>query len=138
MMSVDTYRSELCFEPHQRRMAEGVTAPPNTLWRSIRHLWCRHRETVVTPKVNGMPAHVVCQKCGWREPLMASAPPRATRTWDSSRDEERYQREKKRREAVEAQRQQVIARLATPEHQLSRRTSSSSGHVVELKRAAGE
>lgn len=82
-----------------------------------------------------MPAHVLCLSCGWREPVPASAP-QGTRTWDSSRDEERYLREKKRREAIEARRQQVIARLASP--QPARRTAPSISNVVELKRAAGE
>lgn len=81
-----------------------------------------------------MPAHVVCDVCGWREPVMA-ATPKGTRTWDSSRDEARYQREKMRRDAVEAQRHQVTARRAAPERLPARRLS---GTIVALKRAVGE
>ena len=92
MTSIDMTGSE----PHQRPNVLS-DAPVAGVWRSLRNLWCRHRETITTPKTPTMPAHIVCQSCGWREPVLASVP-QGTRTWDSSRDEERYQREKKRRE----------------------------------------
>lgn len=125
-------------EPHQRPSLESG-ASTHSFWRSIRNLWCSHRRTIVTPKTAGMPAHVVCQSCGWREPVLAAAP-QATRTWDSSRDEERYEREKKRRAAVEEQMQSVIAQRATPEpaRRTVRRPRTRRGNVVEMKRAVGE
>ena len=135
MTSIDMTRSE----SYQRLSVESGESA-NSLWRSIRNLWCRHRQTIVAPKMAGMPAHVVCQACGWREPVLAAAP-RATRTWDSSRDEERYQREKKRRAAVEQQLQSVVAKRATPEpagRTTARRSRTRRGNVVEMKRAVGE
>jgi hypothetical protein len=111
---------------------------PSGVWQSIKHLWCRHTTTLITPKTDTMPAHVVCQSCGWREPVLASAPPQGTRTWDSSRDEARYQIEKKRREAVEEQRQMVMARLATPTPRRARRSRTSDNNLLHMKRAIGE
>jgi hypothetical protein len=111
--------------------------PLSGLWHSLRNLWCRHRETVVTPKTESMPSHVVCQSCGWREPVLASAP-QGTRTWDSSRDEARYQLEKKRRAAVEEQRQLIVARLATPNPRRTRRSRTSNGNLLHMKPAVGE
>jgi len=111
--------------------------PASTLWRSLRHLWCRHRETAITPKVDGMPAHVVCTSCGWREPVLATMP-QGTRTWDSSRDEARYQLEKKRRTAFEEQRQLVMAKLATPAPRRPRRGRTNGGTLLHMKPAVGE
>jgi hypothetical protein len=85
-----------------------------------------------------MPAHVVCASCGWREPVSAPVP-QGTRTWDSSRDEERYQREKKRRAMVEEQLQVAVARRATPgTPQRASRTRQRRSNVLELKRVVGE
>jgi hypothetical protein len=110
---------------------------PAGLWHSLRSLWCRHRETAIAPKADGMPAHVVCQTCGWREPVMAAAP-QATRTWDSSRDEARYRLEKKRRAAVDEQRQLVMAKLATPGPRGRTRSRTSSSNLLHMKPAVGE
>jgi anaerobic selenocysteine-containing dehydrogenase len=107
------------------------------LWSSLKLLWCRHRDTATTPKAPGMPAHIVCRSCGWREPLLASVP-QGTRTWDSTRDEARYQLEKRRREAVEAQRQMVVARLATPAPRRFRRPRAESGNLLHMQPAVGE
>jgi hypothetical protein len=108
------------------------------LWKSIKHLWCRHSRTITTPKTDTMPAHVVCQSCGWREPVLAPAP-QGTRTWDSSRDEARYQLEKKRRAALEEQRQLVVAKLATPNPRRPRRTrAGDSSNLLHMKPAIGE
>lgn len=133
MTSIDMTGSE----PHQRSSVLS-DAPGVGMWRSLRNLWCRHRETITTPKTATMPAHLVCQTCGWREPVLATRP-QGTRTWDSSRDEERYQREKKRREAIAEQRQTVEARLAIPTApRASRRPRARRDNVLELKRAVGE
>jgi len=83
------------------------------LWKMVRRFWCRHFDTVVIPRTLDMPPHVVCQSCGWREPVMPSAPI-GTRTWDSTRDEYRYAREKKRRRVIEEQKQDASAQLAGP------------------------
>ena len=69
-------------------------------WSAIRGLWCRHPRTYQTNRTATMPPHVVCLSCGWREPVEV-ARPTATRTWDSSRDAARYERQKRRREALE-------------------------------------
>ena len=113
------------------------TQPTRGLWRSIKYLWCRHTNTTTTPRSGTMPAHLVCQSCGWREPIAASAP-HATRTWDSTRDEARYQLEKKRRLAAEEQRQQVMARLASPTPRRPRRPRSGRGTLLHMKPAVGE
>jgi hypothetical protein len=110
---------------------------PSGLWKSLLHLWCRHPQTITTPRVGGMPPHVVCQSCGWREPVLAAAP-QGTRTWDSSRDEARYRLEKKRREAVEDQRQLVVAKLATPAPRKTRRPHTPGGNLLHMKPAVGE
>lgn len=122
-----------------QRSNDLASIPGSNLWRSIRNLWCQHHQTVTTPKTDRMPAHVVCESCGWREPVLASVP-QGTRTWDSSRDEERYQREKKRRAVVEEQLQSVVARRATPDaaSRTTRRTKTRRGNVLEMKRAVGE
>jgi hypothetical protein len=112
---------------------------PAGFWQSLKHLWCRHPETITTPKTETMPAHIVCQSCGWREPVLASMP-QGTRTWDSSRDETRYQLEKKRRAAVEEQRQLVMAKLATPNPRRTRRVraTDSGSNLLHMKPAIGE
>jgi hypothetical protein len=91
----------------------SITDTTPSLWRTLRLAWCRHKDTVIVAKTATMPAHVVCKSCGWREPVAPKAPI-GTRTWDSTRDEHRYEREKKRRVAVEEQKQEVIAQLAAP------------------------
>jgi hypothetical protein len=117
---------------------ESQQHPSTGLWQSIRHLWCRHGETFTTPKTDTMPAHLVCRACGWREPVIASMP-QGTRTWDSSRDEARYQLEKKRREAFEEQRQMVMAKLAMPAQRRGRRTTrQDQGNLLHMKPAIGE
>ncbi len=113
------------------------TAVSSGVWQSIKYLWCRHTHTTVTPKRDGMPAHVVCQSCGWREPIMA-AMPLATRTWDSSRDEERYQFEKRRRVALEQQRQIVMAKHAAPTARRPRRPRAPVSNIFPMKPAAGQ
>lgn len=110
--------------------------PAAGLLKSLRHLWCRHRSTITTAKTDHMPAHVVCQSCGWREPLMASVP-QGTRTWDSSRDEARYQMEKRRRTTLEEQRQLAVARFASPEEPRSR-TRRSRHTLLHMTPAVGE
>jgi hypothetical protein len=122
-------------EPDQRVDTTGANAPG--LWRSLKHLWCRHSSTIITAKTDGMPAHVVCQSCGWREPVMADTP-QGTRTWDSSRDEARYQSEKKRRTAAERRRAKVIAQGAVPATTRTSRTRQKAGTLLHMKRAAGE
>lgn len=84
-----------------------------SFWQSVRKLWCRHPRTIITSKTITMPAHRVCEACGWREPLQPSMP-HGTRTWDSSRDEARYAQEKQRRIAFEEQHQRVVALRTTP------------------------
>jgi hypothetical protein len=69
---------------------------------------------------------------------MPVSAPLATRTWDSSRDEARYQLEKRRRIAVEEQRQQVMARLAGPTPRRPRRTRSDRGTLLHMQPAVGE
>lgn len=132
MTSIDMTGSD----PHQRSSAD-LSDQSAGLWQSVRRLWCSHRDTITTPKGDGMPAHVVCRSCGWREPVLATAPI-GTRTWDSSRDESRYQLEKKRRAAVEEQRQMVMARLATPATRRTRRTRPQGGTLLHMKPAVGE
>jgi hypothetical protein len=113
------------------------THTTDSMWHSVRRLWCSHRDTVITPRTATMPEHVVCRSCGWREPVLAPAP-QGTRTWDSSRDEARYQLEKKRRAAVEEQRQQVMARLATPTTRRPRRSRTQGATLLHMKPAVGE
>ncbi|MEO7190025.1 MAG: hypothetical protein ABI051_03110 [Vicinamibacterales bacterium] len=117
-------------------MTSESTTFETTIWQSLRHLWCHHRRTIITPKTEAMPAHVVCQACGWREPLLATAP-KATRTWDSTRDEARYVRDKKRRVAAEEQRQVAVAQLSTPTQKVVRRRRAGRANVLEMNRAVG-
>lgn len=124
-------------EPDQSQSVAGLQVPAAGLWRTLKHLWCRHRDTITTPKRLDMPAHVVCRSCGWREPVLAGAPA-ATRTWDSSRDEARYQLEKKRRTELEHQRQLMISRLATPGAEPGRRRKPRRGNVIQMNPAVGE
>jgi len=84
-----------------------------SFWQSVQRLWCRHPRTIITSKTTTMPAHRLCEACGWREPLEPSMP-KGTRTWDSSRDEARYAQEKQRRLAFEEQHQRVVALRTTP------------------------
>ena len=114
-----------------------ATHTNDSVWHSVRRLWCSHRNTTTTTRTATMPAHVVCRSCGWREPVLAPAP-QGTRTWDSSRDEARYQLEKKRREAVEEQRQQVMARLAAPTTRRPRRARTQGATLLHMTRASGE
>lgn len=111
------------------------TAPEPSLWRTVKHLWCKHQSTFRTPKTETMPAHVVCRSCGWREPVAATLPA-GTRTWDSSRDEARYDREKKRREAIAMQKQLVEAQLTAPSSRENRLRPGRSATVLELSRSA--
>ena len=107
-----------------------------TLAQTVRSFWCRHPRVVTTEKAPGMPAHTVCVACGWREPV-APAVPQGVRTWDSTRDEARYQLEKKRRAMIEHQRQLAEARMATPPR-TRRSTREQTGNVVRLQPASGE
>jgi hypothetical protein len=83
-----------------------------------------------------MPAHTVCLTCGWREPVDATSPV-ATRTWDSTRDEARYEREKQRRARVELQRTQVIRELARPLPKMGK-TRRQRSNVIDINRAMSE
>src|SRR5262245_19609837 len=87
-------------------MDADVRSPGPTLWQLIRRRWCHHAQRTITPRTAIMPAHTICLTCGWREPVDAISP-MATRTWDSTRDEARYEREKKRRAQVELERIQA-------------------------------
>ena len=106
--------------------------PVRGLFSRVRSLWCRHRETLIVERTEAMPAHTVCRGCGWREPVEA-APPKAYRTWDSTRDEARYQREKRRRDALALQRQAVEAERAGLAARDARPRRSG---LVELARTA--
>jgi hypothetical protein len=109
----------------------------SSLWQSVQRLWCRHPRTIITSKTESMPAHRVCEACGWREPVQASMP-HGTRTWDSSRDEARYTQEKLRREAFEEQRQRIVALRTTPTPRPSRAGRARELTVVaNLKQLAG-
>jgi hypothetical protein len=77
-----------------------------------------------------MPPHIVCQACGYRTPVEAT-PPQGIRTWDSTRDEERYEREKKRRQVAEQKRQTAVAQLAVPASR-PRASRVSQSNVVEM------
>jgi hypothetical protein len=121
----------------QSAIPEDVGTLPVTLWRSLRYLWCTHRRTTVTPKTDLMPAHVVCDACGWREPVIATAPPKATRTWDSTRDEARYEREKRRRLAIEQQKQSAMAQWGVSAPTPIRPRRARRGTVIHLQRTAG-
>lgn len=113
-----------------------MNVPATSLWQSIAHLWCRHRETVMIPKREGMPAHIECVSCGWREPVIAGRP-QGVRTWDSTRDEARYEREKKRRAQADEQRRLLaVASLSALDARPARTRRGRRGNVVELKRAS--
>lgn len=134
MTSIDMTSSE----PYPHVHPRVPSVPATGLWQSLRALWCSHQDTFVTAKTSAMPAHAVCASCGWREPVAATMP-QGTRTWDSSRDEERYQREKKRRTVVEEQLQSAVARRATPgTSPRASRGRARRSNVLELKRAVGE
>jgi hypothetical protein len=124
-------------ESNRSEPDQHVNPPAPGLWRALKHLWCRHASTIITAKTDDMPAHVVCQSCGWREPVMADTP-QGTRTWDSSRDEARYQLEKKRRAAAERRRAKVIAQGAVPAATRTSRTRPRAGTLLHMKRAVGE
>ncbi len=133
-----TYSSESNHAaPNQRFDRTGLDAPLPGLWRALKHLWCRHHTTTVTAKTDDMPAHVVCQSCGWREPVMAGTP-QGTRTWDSTRDEARYQLEKRRRAAAERRRTKLIAQGAVPATARATRARPGAGKLLHMKRAIGE
>jgi hypothetical protein len=119
-------------EPHQRHQAD-VAIHASGLWQSLQRLWCQHHNTSITSKTDTMPAHIVCDSCGWREPVMATMP-RGTRTWDSSRDEARYEREKRRRLAIEQQKQIAMAQMAVPGSVAVRRRHRR-GNIVEISRS---
>ncbi|MCC7010041.1 MAG: hypothetical protein IT184_14635 [Acidobacteria bacterium] len=87
----------------------------------------------MTPKTADMPAHIVCRSCGWREPVIPGAPI-GTRTWDSSRDEYRYLREKKRRAALDEQKQDVLARSTSPAPVAVTPRRRRRSNVIRLKR----
>jgi hypothetical protein len=100
------------------------------VWQSFRRPWCKHSHMIVTPRTLEMPSHKVCETCGFREPVDV-APPQAIRTWDSTRDEDRYEREKKRRIAAEQKRQVAISQLSVPSARAKARRSEHD-NVVEI------
>jgi hypothetical protein len=77
-----------------------------------------------------MPAHQICRSCGWREPVVPSRP-QATRTWDSSRDADRYEFVKKRRDTLLHQRQAAVAELSVPAPKVHR-PRRRRGNVVHI------
>jgi hypothetical protein len=106
-----------------------------SFWQVFKRRWCRHPLMIRTERTAQMPAHDVCQVCGWREPVFASLP-QSSRTWDSSRDSKRVTRDRRRRVALESQRLAIAARRATPgEPDAPRRRDPTRDNVVELKRA---
>ena len=107
-----------------------VTSRMN-FWKSIRRLWCHHRHVIVTPRTQEMPSHTVCQACGWRMPVPATRPV-GTRTWDSSRDEQRFEREKRRRLVAEQRKQVAASQLAAPAPKLSRARREDDDNVVQI------
>jgi hypothetical protein len=130
--------SSLQLDTQQRRQFDETTPVRQGTWRLVKALWCRHTETAVTPKTDSsMPAHLVCQSCGWREPVVASVP-RGTRTWDSSRDEARYEREKRRRAQMEVQKQEAIAQWAAPAERTPKPRRLRRSNLVEMKRVVGQ
>lgn len=80
-----------------------------------------------------MPAHTVCLACGYRTPVSATLP-QGTRTWDSSRDEERYEREKRRRQVVESKKQTAVSQLSVPAARVVRAKRASHDNVIEMGR----
>jgi hypothetical protein len=81
-----------------------------------------------------MPAHRVCDACGWREPVQPTLP-HGTRTWDVSRDDARYAREKRRRDVYEEQRLRAVAMRATPAPAPMRQTRTHDLTVVAMKQS---
>jgi hypothetical protein len=110
--------------------------PSRTVVQILRSFWCAHHDTVTHARAAGMPAHLECRTCAWREPV-PPALPQGTRTWDSSRDEARYQAEKRRRAAAEQQRLLAQVRLAGPLEGKTR-TRARRANVVALRPAVGE
>jgi len=108
----------------------------DSFWRALRQSWCRHDRTTVIAKTADMPAHEVCDACGWREAVIASAPPVAARTWDSTRDERRYARDKQRRLTLEKRRQTAIVQLATPATPQPRISHERALKIVTMKKSA--
>jgi hypothetical protein len=105
------------------------------MWqRALRRWRCQHEQTIVTPRTTTMPAHTVCQSCGWREPVAATMPA-STRTWDSSRDEERYTREKRRRAALETQRQVLVSRIGVPAARAALSARDGEDNVLDMRHA---
>jgi len=83
-----------------------------------------------------MPAHIVCLTCGWREPVDAASPI-ATRTWDSTRDEVRYEREKERRAKAELEHHQLRREMAHPLSKF-RKGRRRRSNVIDITRAMGD
>ena len=108
----------------------------DSFWRAFRQSWCRHGRTTYIPKTKDMPAHRVCDTCGWREAIVATRPPVAARTWDSTRDERRYERDKQRRLAIEKRRLSVIALRATPATPPARTSHERALKIVTMKQSA--
>ena len=79
-----------------------------------------------------MPAHTVCLACGYRAPVAATLP-QGTRTWDSSRDEERYEREKRRRQAIEVKKQAAASQMAVP-GRAARAKREQHDNVIDISR----
>jgi hypothetical protein len=88
-----------------------------------------------------MPAHVVCRSCGWREPVDVTMP-KATSTWDSTRDHARYEREKRRRLAIEQQKQVALAQWPQVSPGSSPRPSTTRrrrrNNVLEMNRTMAQ
>jgi hypothetical protein len=80
-----------------------------------------------------MPAHTVCVACGFRTPVEAALP-QGTRTWDSSRDEERYEREKRRRQAVDVKKQAAASQMAVPASRMVRAKRAPHDNVIDIGR----
>jgi hypothetical protein len=116
-----------------RRQDLNEFIPKRTLWRAMRRLWCRHAHTVVTARAGIIPPHLVCEACGWREPMLAEAP-KATRTWDSTRDETRYLSQKKRRVVLEQQKQSVISQRSAPTPAAVKARRARQDNVFDITR----
>jgi len=80
-----------------------------------------------------MPPHTVCLACGFRTPVSATLP-QGTRTWDSSRDEERYEREKRRRQAIDVKKQAAASQLSAPAARAVRAKREQHDNVIEMGR----
>jgi hypothetical protein len=83
-----------------------------------------------------MPPHTVCLTCGWREPVDAASPV-GTRTWDSTRDEARYEREKQRRAKAELERTLLARDMAQPLSKI-RKGRRRQSNVIDITRAMGD